>query len=132
MPTHLAARAFFLRAVARLGSWATGLTVAAWVVPHVSLSRAGFIAAVVCFSITQTLLSFWILKLPHGYASLLLGCSGLTLTFVAIVAASSLTHGLTIHGIESWLATAVVVWLVTTIGAILLFDVYLPKNIETP
>jgi hypothetical protein len=37
-----------------------------------------------------------------------------------LILASVLTHGLAIDGMASWLATTVVVWLVTTIGAITL------------
>jgi len=98
--------------------------VAAWVVPRVSLSVSGFIVAVVVFSVVQAILSVLILKLPHEYASLLLGGAGLALTLVALILASVLTHGLTIHGIASWMATTVVVWLVTTIGAISLPDLF--------
>jgi hypothetical protein len=32
--------------------------------------------------------------------------------------AAAFTHGLTIRGAASWLAATIVVWLVTTIGAI--------------
>ena len=111
------------RAVVLLGSWAIGLLVAAWVVPHVSVSVSGFIVAVALFSVAQALLSLLILKLPHGYASLLLGGTGLALTLVALVLASVLTHGLTIRGIASWVAATIVVWLVTTVGAISLPEV---------
>ena len=94
------------------------------------LTVSGLIVAVVFFSITQTTLSVKILKLPHGYASLLLGCTGLiTLTLGAMSLASVSTHGLSIYGTASWLAATVMVWLVTTIGAILLFDVYLPSDV---
>jgi hypothetical protein len=72
------------------------------------------------YAVTQAILSLSILKLPHRYASLLLGGTGLALTIVALILASVLTHGLTIDGMASWLATTVVVWLVTTIGAITL------------
>jgi hypothetical protein len=109
-----------LRAFVLLASWAIGLLVAAWIVPRVSLSVPGFIVAVAIFAVTQTILSFAILKLPHGCASLLLGGTGLALTIVALILASVLTHGLTIDGMASWLATTVVVWLMTTIGAITL------------
>ena len=111
-----------LRAVVLLGSWSIGLLVAAWVVPRASLSVSGFLVAVLVFAATQAVLSLLILKLPHGYASLFLGGTGLALTVVALGVASGLTHGLTIHGFASWLATTVVVWLVTTIGAISLPD----------
>ncbi len=113
-----------LRAVVLLGSWAIGLLVAAWVVPGVSLSLSGFLVAVVVFSVAQAFLSLLILKLPHGYASLLLGGTGLALTIVALSLASLSTHGLTIRGIASWVATTVVVWLVTTVGAISLPELF--------
>ena len=72
------------------------------------------------FAVTQAILSLSILKLPRRYVSLLLGGTGLALTIVALILASVLTHGITIDGMASWLATTVVVWLVTTIGAIML------------
>jgi hypothetical protein len=111
-------RQIVLRAVVLLGSWAVGLLVAASVVPRVSVSVSGFIVAVVLFSLAQAILSLLILKLPHGYASLLLGGTGLVLTFVALSLASAFTHGLTIRGTASWIAATIVVWLVTTVGAI--------------
>ena len=112
-----------LRAVVLLGSWAIGLLVAAWVVPDVSLWLSGFIVAVLLFSVAQTILSLFISRLPRAYASLLLGGTGLALTLVALILASVLTHGLTIRGVASWFATTIVVWLVTTIGAISLPEV---------
>jgi Mycobacterial 4 TMS phage holin, superfamily IV len=107
-----------LRAVVLLASWAVGLLVAAWAVPGVSVAASGFVVAVVLFSVAQASLSLVILKLPRAYASLLLGGTGLALTIVALGLASALTHGLAIHGFASWLAATIVVWLVTTVGAI--------------
>jgi Mycobacterial 4 TMS phage holin, superfamily IV len=123
-PTLIAMRQILLRAVVLLGWWAIGLLVAAWVVPGVSVSVSGFVVAVVLFSVAQATLSLFIVKLPHGYASLLLGGTGLALTLVALILAAELTRGLTINGIASWAATTVVVWLVTTIGAISLPDLF--------
>jgi hypothetical protein len=116
-------RQSLLRAVVLLVSWAIGLLVAAWIVPGVSVSASGFIVAVVLFSAAQATLSLLIVKLPRAYASLLLGGTGLALTLVALILASALTHGLTIHGVASWLAATIVVWLVTTVGAISLPEV---------
>lgn len=113
-------RQILLRAVVLLTSWAIGLLVAAGIVPGVSLSVPGFIVAVVVFAVTQAIVSLSIFKLPPWYVSLLLGGTGLALTIVALILASILTHGLTIDGMAPWLATTVVVWLVTTIGAITL------------
>ncbi|OMC51552.1 hypothetical protein A5747_23130 [Mycobacterium sp. IS-836] len=106
-------------AIVFLASWGIGLLVAAWIVPRVSLSVPGFIVAVWAFVLMQGILSLSILKLPREYASLLLGGTGLALTIVALILASILTHGITIDGTPSWLATTVVVWLVTTIGVTL-------------
>ena len=117
-PTLSAMRQILFRAVLLLGSWATGLLVAARVIPGVSLSVSGFIVAVVVFSVAQAVLSLLILKLPHGYASLLLGGTGLALTVFALILATAVTHGLTVRGMASWVATTLVVWLVTTIGAV--------------
>jgi hypothetical protein len=119
-PTFIGTWQILLRAVLLLASWAIGLLVVAWVVPGVSLSAPGFIVAVVVFAVAQAILSLSVLKLPHQYASLLLGGTGLAMTIVALILASVLTRGLTIDGMASWLATTVVVWLVTTIGAITL------------
>ena len=113
-------RPILLRAGVLLASWAIGLLLAAWVVPGVSLSASGFVVAVVLFSVAQAILSLLILKLPHAYASLLLGGTGLALTLIALILASVLTHGLTIRGAASWAAATILAWLVTTIGAILL------------
>src|SRR4051794_4524088 len=66
-PTFDVARQIMVRAFLLLASWAIGLLVAAWIVPKVSLSVAGFIVAVAVFAVTQAIVSLSILKLPHGY-----------------------------------------------------------------
>lgn len=109
-----------LRAIVLLAPWAIGLVVAAWVVPGVAVSASGFIVAVLLFSVAQAILSLFILRLPRAYASLLLGGVGLLLTLVALSLASAFTHGMSIHGVASWIAATIVVWLVTTVGAIAL------------
>jgi hypothetical protein len=107
-------------AIVFVASWGIGLLVAAWIVPGVLLSVPGFIVGVLAFTAMQAILSSTILKLSREYASLLLGATGLALTILALILASITTHGLTIDSMQSWLATTVVVWLVTTIGAITL------------
>jgi Mycobacterial 4 TMS phage holin, superfamily IV len=120
-----------LRAVVLLTSWAVGLLAAAWVVPGLSVSASGFIVAVLLFSAAQATLSLLIVKLPRAYASLLLGGTGLVLTLVALNLAAAFTHGLTIRGAASWLAATIVVWLVTTIGAISLPEVLVRDTAES-
>jgi hypothetical protein len=67
-------------------------------------------------------------RLPHGYASLLLGGTGLALTVFALILATAETHGFTIRGMASWVATTLVVWLVTTIGAVSLPELLGPEQ----
>ncbi|MCV7227665.1 phage holin family protein [Mycolicibacterium komossense] len=111
---------FLLRAVVFLGSAAIGLLVAAWLVPGVSVSISGFVAAVVIFSVAQAILSPFFLKMASRYASAFLGGIGLVSTLAALVLASVLTHGLSIRGIGSWVIATIVVWLVTALATVLL------------
>jgi hypothetical protein len=121
-------RQLLLRAVVLLASWAIGLLVVVWIVPGVWLSVPGFVVAVVVFAVMQAILSLSILKVPHRYLTLLLGGTGLALTIAALALASTLTHEITIEGMASWLASTVVVWLVTTIGAITLPEPPIPEG----
>ena len=124
-------RHVLVRAIALLGSWAVGLLVAAWVVPDVSVTVVGFLVAVVVFSVGQALTSLVLLRLPHDYAALLLGGAGLALTVLALAVAAALTRGLSIDGFASWLTTTLVVWLVTTIGAVSLPETLARERIDT-
>lgn len=109
-----------LRAVVFLGSAAIGLLAAWWLVPGVSLRFSGFLLAVVIFAAAQALLSPLILKIADKYASALIGGIGLLSTLAALILASVLTDGLTIHGLGSWVAATVVVWLATALATMLL------------
>jgi hypothetical protein len=103
-----------------LGSAAIGLLVAAWLVPGVRVSVSGFVVAVVVFALAQAVLSPFIAKMASRYASAFLGGIGLLSTFVALLLASVLTHGLSIRGAGSWIAATVVVWLVTALATLVL------------
>jgi hypothetical protein len=120
-----------VRAVVLLGSWAIGLLVAGWVVPGVAVTMPGLVVAVLVFSVLQAVTSLLLLKLPHRYASLALGGTGLVLTILALVFAMELTDGLSISDFASGLATTLVVWLVTTIGAISLPEVFARERVHT-
>lgn len=111
-------------------SWTIGLLAAAWIVPGISLSVAGFAVAVVVFAAAQAVLLIPMLRLPHWYVPLLLGGTGLGLTIVALILASTLTRGLTIAGVAPWLASTTVVWLVTTIGAITLPELLIHEGVR--
>lgn len=119
---------FLLRIAIFLGSSALGLLVAAWLVPGVSVSAWGFVAAVVIFAVAQGVLSPFFLKMANRYASAFLGGIGLVSTLVALVLASVFTHGLSISGIGSWIAATGVVWLVTAVATVVLPALFLKKK----
>ena len=109
-----------LRAVVFLGSSAIGLLVAAWLVPGVTVRVSGFVVAVVVFTVAQAILSPFIFKMVRRYASAFLGGIGLLSTLVALILASTLTDGLAIRGLGSWVWATVVVWLVTAVATLVL------------
>ncbi|CAN5773652.1 phage holin family protein [soil metagenome] len=111
---------FLLSAAVFLGSSAIGLLVAAWLIPGVSVSVAGFILAVVIFAVAQAILSPFFLKMASRYASAFLGGIGLVSTLVALILASVFTDGLVIRGIGAWIAATVLVWLVTAVATLVL------------
>ncbi len=112
-----------------LGSAAIGLLAADRLVSGVSVSWRGFVVAVVVFALAQAILSPFIAKMASRYASAFLGGIGLVSTFVALLLASVLTHGLSIRGAGSWVAATVVVWLVTAVATMLLPLLVVKKKI---
>ncbi len=111
---------FLLRIAVFLGSSAIGLLAADLLVPGVSVSAWGFVAAVVIFTVAQAILAPFFLKIASRYASAFLGGIGLVSTFVALLVASLLSNGLTISGIGSWIGATVVVWLFTAAATMVL------------
>ena len=111
---------FLIRIAVFLGSAAIGLLAAGLLVPGVSLSPWGFIAAVVIFTVAQAVLSPLFLKMASKYASAFLGGIGVVSTFVALLLASLLSNGLSITGVGSWIAATVVVWVVTAFATVVL------------
>jgi hypothetical protein len=117
-----------LRAAVFLGSAAIGLVVAAFLVKNVHVSVWGFISAVVIFAVAQAILAPLIGKLATRYASAFVGGIGLVSTLLALVLAATLTHGLTIRGLASWVAATVVVWLVTALATVVLGKLIVPAK----
>ena len=117
-----------LRGGARVAAWGAGLLVAGWIVPGVVLRAPGFLLAWLFFSVVMGVLSLFILRLPHGYASLGMGSAALVMTFASLGLGAAIPNGLGIPTPPAWLATGVVVWLVTTISATLVPDVYIRKT----
>jgi hypothetical protein len=110
-----------LRLAVFLGSSALGL-LAAWLLlrPDFSMQVQGFVVAVVVFALAQSVLAPFIATMARRYAPAFLGGIGLVSTFVALLLATLLGHGLAITGVSTWVLASLVVWLVTALATFLL------------
>ena len=95
---------------------AIALLIAASVVDGVTVSAAGFLTAVVIFAVAQALLFPFVFKMATKYASAVLGGVGLVSTVLALWIATLFPGGLEITGTTAWVATPVLVWLITALG----------------
>jgi uncharacterized membrane protein YvlD (DUF360 family) len=119
-----------IRAGIFLASAALGLWVASLVVDGFELSLSGFLVAVVVFAALQSILSPWIAVMTRRYASALTGGVGLISTFIGLWIATIVSDGLTIDGAQAWVLGAVVVWIVTMLGTLLLPLVLIKKAVR--
>lgn len=118
-----------LRTLIFLGSAAAGLLVAAATIDGFDVTPAGFVAAVVVFAVTQSLLAPLAVRASRRYAPAFLGGAGLVSTYLALLLAVLLTDGVTISGFSTWLLATVVVWLVTALASLLL-PLVLPRDVR--
>ena len=102
-----------------LGSVAVALLVA-WLLlgADFRVTVLGFLTAVIVFSVAQVAVSPVVDKLAQRYAEPLLGGVGLISTFIALLVATLLSGGLRIHGVSTWIAATLIVWLVTALATL--------------
>lgn len=102
-----------------LGSVAVALLVA-WLLlgADFRVTALGFLTAVIVFSVAQVAVSPVVDKLARRYAEPLLGGVGLISTFIALLVATLLSGGLRIHGVSTWIAATLIVWLVTALATL--------------
>lgn len=102
-----------------LGSVAVALLVA-WLLlgADFRVTVLGFLTAVIVFSVAQVAVSPVVDKLARRYAEPLLGGVGLISTFIALLVATLLSGGLRIHGVSTWIAATLIVWLVTALATL--------------
>ncbi|MHA7303828.1 phage holin family protein [Arthrobacter sp. TMN-49] len=118
-----------IRAAIYLGTSALGLLVASWVLPDFGLEWRGFIVAVGVFALSQSILTPFIARITNRYVPAALGGIGLISTLVSLVLAQMFPGGLHINGFTTWITAALVIWVTTTLGAILLPLIFLKKRL---
>ena len=91
----------------------------------------GFVICILIFAILQSVLSPWVSKLADRYAPVLMGGIGIFSTLISLVVVVLLPiGGLRIVDVTGWLLGAVIVWLVTAIGSVVLPLIFLKKKVR--
>lgn len=111
---------------------AVGLIVASLVLSGVRLSFSGFIVAVVIFTIVMALMTPFLASAMRrgGTPAAALGGVALIATLVSLIITDLVSDGLSISGIGTWLAAAVIVWAASLLAAFLLPYLGLKKFLE--
>ncbi len=116
--------AFLLRALIFLGSSALGLIVADLLLPGFQIhwsNPLGFLLAIAIFTVLQSVLSPWVLKVATRHAAPLIGGIGIVSTFVSLVIVVLIpAAGLGISDLSAWFLAPLIVWIVTALAAWLL------------
>ncbi len=120
----------FVNTVLTIIGNAIGLVIAHLLIADFQINLAGFIMSVVVFTITQTILAPFVLKMAVKYLPALRGGIALVTVFVSLFITASLSRGLQINGITTWLIAPFVVWLATVIAGVLLPMVLFKKALQ--
>lgn len=119
-----------VRTVVLLVANAVGLIVAAASLDGMTLDAAGFIIAVVVFTVAMALMQpFLAVQLRRG-GSAALGGVALIATLAALILTTLITDGLSIDGVGTWIAAAVIVWVAALVAAFVLPFLGLRKYLE--
>lgn len=108
-----------IRIGVQLGSSAIAIILAALILPRFSLHFGGLLAAVVVFTIAQSLLEGFVSKLVTKYTPAFAGLASLVSTWLALIIASMPFGGIRIHGFFTWIIAALVIWAITGLCAVL-------------
>ncbi|MFS0852406.1 hypothetical protein [Microbacterium sp. 179-I 3D4 NHS] len=120
---------FLLRALLYVASAGVGLIVADLLLEGFRIQWArwwGFALCIVIFAVLQSILSPLITRVTDRYAPALIGGIGIISTLIALLIVVLLPlGGLRIVDATGWILGAVIVWVVTALGTVLLGRVFL-------
>ena len=108
---------------------ALGLLVAAWMLDGVEVTVAGFVVAVVVFTIVYAIAQPFFTQMALSRVPALRGGVALVATLVGLVVTASLTDGLTVSGMGTWFLATLVVWVVALVGVLVLPLVLVKKKV---
>lgn len=124
-------RLIFRTIIVLLGN-AVGLIVASLVFDDFEIDVAGFVLALIIFTVTVALLTPFLESTlrRNQSASAALGGVSLISTFIALLVTDLLSDGVSISGIGTWIGATVVVWLGSLIAVFVLPFLGLRKFLE--
>jgi len=96
-----------------LGANAIALILAALIFPGFTLSLDGFIIALIVFALLSALLPWLVLKFLARHAGSLIALSGLVGTFIALLVTSTISSGLDIDGVWTWVGATLLIWIIS-------------------
>lgn len=99
---------------------AVGLLVAAALLDGMQLDAAGFILALIIFTVVFALMTPFLESQLRNRRSAALGGVSLIATFVALLFTDLLSDGLSIEGIGTWIAATVIVWVASLLAGFIL------------
>lgn len=111
---------FLARTALYLLANGVGLIAAAVLLDGFTLDPVGFVVSLLIFTAVETLLGPFVVKMAIQYAPALRGGIALVTTFVGLLITSTLTDGVRLEGVTTWLLAPFVVWAFVLVAAILL------------
>jgi putative membrane protein len=99
---------------------AVGLLVAASVLDGMELDAGGFVLAVVIFTVALALLQPFMAVQLRRAGSAALGGVALVASLLALIVTDVVSDGLSIDGVGTWIAAAVIVWAASLLAAFIL------------
>lgn len=99
---------------------AVGLVMASLLIDGFSLSITGLIVSVLVFTVAQSVLAPFVLKLSIKYLPALRGGIALVTILAALLVTSLFTSGLQIVGLSTWILAPLIIWVTTIVAGILL------------
>jgi uncharacterized membrane protein YvlD (DUF360 family) len=110
---------------------AVGLIIASVVLDKMEINVTGFIIAVVIFTVCFALLTPFLASQLRRRNSSALGGVALIATLASLIITDLVSDGLSISGVATWLAAAVIVWASSLLAAFVLPYLGLKKYLET-
>jgi uncharacterized membrane protein YvlD (DUF360 family) len=119
-----------VRTAVALAANAIGLIVAASVLDGMELDWAAFLLAVVIFTIAFAVLTPFLAVQLRRLGNGAIGATALIATLVSLILTDLISDGLSIDGVGTWIAAAVIVWLAALVAAFVLPFLGLKKYLE--